>query len=103
MIATAGWDARIRVYSAKTIKELAVLKWHKGGCYATAFAAIGDENNDGDTASLSENQDPSSAEDLIQHSSTVSTVQQRRDAKARSTHWLAAGSKDGKVSLWDIY
>ena len=103
IIATAGWDARVRVYSAKTIKELAVLKWHKGGCYATAFAAIGDEINDGDAASLSEHQDPSSAEDLIQHSSAVNTVQQRRDAKARSTHWLAAGSKDGKVSLWDIY
>ncbi|MCJ1404172.1 ASTRA complex subunit [Xylographa trunciseda] len=38
--ATAGWDARVHVYSAKTMKELAVLKWHKEGCYATAFAEI---------------------------------------------------------------
>ena len=103
IIATAGWDARVRVYSAKAMKELAVLKWHKGGCYATAFAAIGDETNDVDPALLSGDQDQSGAEDLIRQSSTVSTVQQRRDAKAQTTHWLAAGSKDGKVSLWDIY
>ncbi|MCJ1416126.1 ASTRA complex subunit [Xylographa parallela] len=29
--ATAGWDARVHVYSAKTMKELVVLKWHKEG------------------------------------------------------------------------
>lgn len=32
-----------------------------------------------------------------------SSIQQRRDEKARTTHWLAIGAKDGKVSLWDIY
>ncbi|KAL9036011.1 MAG: hypothetical protein Q9214_006323, partial [Letrouitia sp. 1 TL-2023] len=40
IFATAGWDGRIRVYSGKTLRELAVLKWHKSGCYATAFAEI---------------------------------------------------------------
>lgn len=33
----------------------------------------------------------------------ILSVQQQRDEKARMTHWLAAGSKDGKVSLWDVY
>ena len=98
IFATAGWDSRIRVYSVKTMKELAVLKWHKGGCYATAFAAIHE-----DTGSVSESSDPSDHLAVAGQSSAVSTVQQRRDVKARSTHWLAAGSKDGKVSLWDIY
>ncbi|KAL8657492.1 MAG: hypothetical protein Q9226_001868 [Calogaya cf. arnoldii] len=106
VFATAGWDARVRVYSAKTMKELAVLKWHKLGCYTTAFAEI-------------ESCFPIKAEDypvkhedtegqqheksIVHQSSAVSTVQQRREAKAQSTHWLAAGSKDGKISLWDIY
>lgn len=95
VFATAGWDAHTRVYSGKTMKELAVLKWHKVGCYATAFAAIepaagGDDARDEEQA-------------LSEQSSIVSTVQQRRDQKARATHWLAAGAKDGKVSLWDIY
>ena len=89
------------------MREVAVLKWHKVGCYATAFAGVAsgradvahehvDDGDDGDgeqgTTMTSE-----------QKSSIVSTVQQRRDQKARATHWLAVGAKDGKVSLWDIY
>ena len=89
IFATAGWDGRVRVYAAKGLKELAVLKWHKEGCYATAFAEILDgqsgTSNDGAVA----------RREL--------TVAQQRAFKTQSTHWLAAGSKDGKVSLWDIY
>lgn len=103
IIATAGWDARIRVYSAKTLKELAVLKWHKGGCYATAFASVGHEVADRDSASSTESENSSDTHTLVKQSAALSIVQQRRDEEARSTHWLAAGSKDGKVSLWDIY
>lgn len=105
IFATAGWDARIRVYSAKTLKELAVLKWHKGGCYATAFAAIGYEATDSDSSRTSEDQGSSSSQDLVPRDQTtpISIVQQCRDEKATSTHWLAGGSKDGKVSLWEIY
>lgn len=111
------------------MKELAVLKWHKEGAYATAFAAIVPTITTATSAisnqastSASENEpssDPSASTTLDQipeeengtltkkkvetQSSAVSTVQRRRDEKARSTHWLAAGAKDGKVSLWDIY
>ncbi|KAL8850020.1 MAG: hypothetical protein Q9221_005037 [Calogaya cf. arnoldii] len=106
VFATAGWDARVRVYSAKTMKELAVLKWHKVGCYTTAFAEIGSccpikaEDHSVKQEDTEGQQDEKS---LVHQSSAVSTVQQRREAKAQSTHWLAAGSKDGKISLWDIY
>ena len=103
IIATAGWDARIRVYSAKTLTELAVLKWHRGGCYATAFAAVGENLKNGDTADTAEDAASSDTQALVPQSLAVSIVQRRRDEKARTTHWLAAGSKDGKVSLWDIY
>lgn len=109
ILATAGWDARIRVYGAKSMKEAAVLKWHKAGCYATAFAAL-------DEPTLTGLQTPEEVEDdhrgsvmdqnpdrSIERSSSTMTVQERRDTKAQTTHWLAAGSKDGKVSLWDIY
>jgi len=100
IFATAGWDGRIRVYSAKSMKELAVLKWHKDGCYAVAFAAIdvvGVQNMSDSTSSAS------SSVVVAKISSAIQTVGQTRDAKARNTHWLAAGAKDGKVSLWDIY
>lgn len=90
VFATAGWDGRVRVYAAKGLRELAVLKWHKEGCYATAFAEVLDESsrtsNDDDTVTRRE-----------------LTVAQQRAFKSQCTHWLAAGSKDGKVSLWDIY
>ena len=106
IFATAGWDSRIRVYAAKSMKEVAVLKWHKAGCYATAFATVEQ------STSLTGLQTPNELED--DHTMTrldsdldqnlpSTTVQERRDNKAQTTHWLAAGSKDGKVSLWDIY
>ena len=156
IFATAGWDSKVRVYSSKTMKELAVLKWHKQGCYTTAFAHVVDQEpakkppcsttNAVDTLRAadssptikedvqeSEEKLPGSeqsshptekmdlAEDtelLTQEATTEGTsnelspasvkslgsiVQQRRDEKAQTTHWLAAGSKDGKISLWDIY
>lgn len=90
IFATAGWDGRVRVYATKGVKELAVLKWHKEGCYATAFAEVLD----------SETKDVESGGVAAERELTVA---QQRAFKSRSTHWLAAGSKDGKVSLWDIY
>ena len=93
IFATAGWDGRVRVYSAKTMKELAVLRWHKEGCYAVAFANI-DSTPDMDMSEVSP------CQILVKHDLTVS---EQRTAKAKLTHWLAAGSKDGKVSWWDIY
>lgn len=101
VFATAGWDAHIRVYSGKTMKELAVLKWHKVGCYATAFAAIQAAAGDGMPGKDDEKTETTT--EIVAQSSAVSTVQQRRDEKAQTAHWLAAGAKDGKVSLWDIY
>ena len=156
IFATGGWDSKVRVYASKTMKELAVLKWHKEGCYTTAFAHVSDhpmakpqkppcptmmamntpsttnytdnENNAENGANLP-NAEPSSstAKELFDeqakplalcreggmsacntltsssNSPTDGLVQRRRDEKAQTTHWLAAGSKDGKISLWDIY
>lgn len=91
ILATAGWDSRVRVYSAKTLKELAVLKWHKEGCYAIAFAAIQDSD------------DPVNGTGVKPAGTSVTTARYRRGQRAKEAHWLAAGSKDGKISLWDIY
>ena len=81
ILATSGWDSRIRIYSAKSLKELAVLKWHKEGCYAVCFGKILPEED----------------------RESQKTVAEMREARVKQTHWLAAGSKDGKISLWDIY
>ncbi|OKL58085.1 ASTRA-associated protein 1 [Talaromyces atroroseus] len=96
IFATAGWDARIRVYSCRSVKELAVLKWHTEGCYAVAFAGI--------LSSVSTEDETSEAVvSAGQTDSPLQVVRQQRNQKAQQTHWLAAGSKDGKISLWDIY
>ncbi|KAK1064986.1 Astra associated protein 1 Asa1 [Friedmanniomyces endolithicus] len=90
IFATAGWDARVRVYSAKTMKEMAVLKWHKEGVYAVAFATGQDD-------------DAADSGDGMVVGKREMTVSEQRVRKTKETHWLAAGSKDGKVSLWDVY
>lgn len=99
VFATAGWDGRARVYGVKGMKELAVLKWHKEGCYAVAFADVETEKDgleeEGDV-------DESKGKEVVEGMETL-TVREERERKAKSTHWLAVGSKDGKVSLWDIY
>ena len=92
IFATAGWDGRVRVYAAaKGMRELAVLKWHKEGCYAVDFAEVLDGGVGG-----------TDGDDKGEPAKTL-TVSQQRLARSKATHWLAAGSKDGRVSLWDIY
>ena len=121
IFATAGWDGRIRVNSAAELEELAVLKWHKDGCYATAFAEVDSVLTEHTSASS-----PESGEETISRDGTedniklspevgaktilqngggtaLDAIKRRRDRKARTTHWLAGGGKDGKISLWDIY
>ncbi|KAK4666754.1 Astra associated protein 1 Asa1 [Podospora pseudopauciseta] len=111
IFATAGWDSMVRVYSVKTMKELAVLKWHQQGCYAVAFAAA----NTSPTTSPPQEEPPRPDDKKPEgsHSKEVTTQvpkmlveqtpKQKRLHQARTARWLAAGSKDGRVSLWDVY
>lgn len=97
IFATAGWDSRVRIYSAKSLKELAVLKWHKDGCYSTAFATISIVQD-----SIRETYPETETQVAVQHSA-LEIIKADRAAKAQSVHWLAAGGKDGKISMWEIY
>ena len=96
VFATAGWDSKVRVYATKSLKELAVLKWHKEGCYSLAFADVKEGN-----AETKDAEDKKGSA-LVKRSEDM-TVKQERLWKAKMAHWLAVGSKDTKVSLWDIY
>ena len=116
LLATAGWDTKGRVYRAPQEledgeqtrfvppKEIAVLKWHKEGCYCTAFAHVQQEN----TVNREQSNIQNSVKPLEQALETVGghdrmlTAAQRREREAKMTHWLALGSKDGKISLWNI-
>ncbi|GKZ28836.1 ASTRA complex subunit [Aspergillus brasiliensis] len=110
IFATAGWDSRVRVYSCKTMKQLAVLKWHKDGCYAVTFADVDVFNvrdaSEEDKPTLSPNSSGDGETQLAKRAESefsLATVHRQRYEKVQNTHWLAAGSKDGKISLWDIY
>lgn len=98
------------------MKELAVLSWHKTGCYATAFAQTDlvvlapaprikqkEPELVSDSTLSAEKEQEGKLALTKQQSSVVTNIQQRREEQAQNTHWIAAGSKDGKVSLWDIY
>lgn len=104
IFATAGWDGRVRVYSCKTLKELAVLKWHKVGCYSTAFADVAG-NITAEYGSIHGTERDTTHDPTVvsKPMSALDMIKQQRDEKARLTHWLAAGDKAGKISLWDIY
>ncbi|KAI0131785.1 WD40-repeat-containing domain protein [Xylariales sp. AK1849] len=105
ILATAGWDAKIRVYSAQTMRELAVLKWHQVGCYAVAFASLVSLSEE--IARDEKDSSPKGSSDggtvAIVPKLEDATVKDRRIKQSKEAHWLAAGSKDGKISLWDIY
>lgn len=104
LFATAGWDARFRVYAVRPMKELAVLKWHEAGCYTTAFAEVR-AAADGSGAPAEDRDAEKQSDRLVPTAKTQPSrpSQTRRSEKATSTHWLAGGSKDGKVSLWEVY
>ncbi|RYP73692.1 hypothetical protein DL769_004163 [Monosporascus sp. CRB-8-3] len=107
---TAGWDSKARVYSTKTMSELAVLKWHDVGCYTTAFALV-DRRDDSsvEVEGASETQFYGRSSDKDRTAVEVVprlgelSGRDRRIKQAKEAHWLAVGSKDGKISLWDIY
>ncbi|KIW11813.1 hypothetical protein PV08_09086 [Exophiala spinifera] len=104
IFATAGWDARIRVYSTRTIKELAVLQWHQQGCYATCFADVDLDLDDTTTPTEHSDSDPSiQSKEILAPPTALEIIKRKREEKARKVHWIAAGGKDGKISLWDIY
>lgn len=101
VFATAGWDARMRVYATATMREVAVLKWHQVGCYAAAFARLparDDDDDDDDDVAAPRDDDGSAVPRLVDV-----TLRDKRIEQARTAHWLAAGSKDGKVSLWAVF
>lgn len=104
LFATAGWDSKTRVYSTKSMREVAVLKWHAVGCFSVAFADItlDESSHDVDTNTKSTDDDPASTTTVVPRLLKM-TVKERRVKRATDAHWLATGSKDGKVSLWDVF
>jgi ASTRA-associated protein 1 len=126
IIASGGWDGRVRIYSTKTLREMAVLKWHDVGVYCTAFAKILDDEEGVEDQSLvgirsepatdgghSTHVEEHKYGDAIAGNETNRSPMKakvglgsrtvEREKKAQRMHYLAAGAKDGKVSLWEVF
>ena len=106
IFATAGWDSKVRAYSCKTMKELAVLQWHKVGCYAVAFADIPTappEEPSRNEANHGSDSGVPTVTALTTRTGGSTAVKDRRIQQAKTAHWVAAGAKDGKITLWEIY
>ncbi|KAF1919750.1 hypothetical protein BDU57DRAFT_513012 [Ampelomyces quisqualis] len=89
IFATGGWDSRIRIYSSKTLKEVAVLKWHKEGVYAVDFAQV---------------LEPRQLQRAdVPKETGLGKLQRQREVQTQLKHWIVAGAKDGKISLWEIF
>lgn len=105
IFATAGWDSKIRVYSARSMLQVAVLKWHPVGCFAVAFADLPNVDTAKHSltaAKLKDNEQP--PPEASPDCKIIKTaVKNKRLNRVKDAHWLAAGSKDGKVSLWDVF
>ena len=82
------------------MKELAVLKWHREGCYAVAFGEVLDGGGGGGGRWVKEREQEEEGDG---DGSEVLSVEKRREKRVKETHWVAGGAKDGKVSLWEIY
>jgi hypothetical protein len=96
ILVTGGWDSRIRIYSSKTLKEVAVLKWHKEGVYAVDFAQVLNPGSLGI-------EDQQGQPDMAVTSTSLGKLQRQREEQMQLKHWVVAGAKDGKVSLWEVF
>ncbi|KAF7872745.1 uncharacterized protein EAF02_008816 [Botrytis sinoallii] len=92
---TGGWDGRARVYGVAKLRELAVLKWHKDGCFCGCCCGCFGRGESGEGRGWE-------GEGVGGETGQLD-VKGERLRKARETHWVAVGGKDGKVSLWDVY
>jgi WD40 repeat protein len=97
---TGGWDSRVRIYSTRTLKEMAVLKWHKEGVYATGFGEI---INVEDSEKSVEQPVDGASQSVIRRETGLKKLQRQREEVIRGKHWAVAGAKDGRVSLWEVF
>ncbi|KAF0533488.1 WD40 repeat-like protein [Gigaspora margarita] len=84
IFATAGWDTKIRIFSSKSMKPLAILSYHRESVYALAFSRIESMDEQDHDKSTEEGKDLGNEE---------------RTEK----HYLVGGGKDQRISLWEIY
>ncbi|ORX37077.1 WD40-repeat-containing domain protein [Kockovaella imperatae] len=92
VVAVGGWDGKIRLFSAASLKPLGTLAFHRETVHTLAFANCVPVTNDtiapGDTASTLDLE----AEDSDEEEETREQLLRGR--------YLASGGKDTRIALW---
>jgi WD40 repeat protein len=96
VIATGGWDGRIRLFSASTGKPLGELSYHRESVHILAFAntralkdfGLGAEGNE--------------VESTIEIGEEGSDSEQADESAEFRERWLVSGGKDRRVALWSL-
>jgi WD40 repeat protein len=91
VIATGGWDGRIRLFSASTGKPLGELSYHRESVHILAFAntrAFKEEGNE--------------VESTIEIGEEDSESEQEDESAESRERWLVSGGKDRRVALWSL-
>ncbi|KAF2451433.1 WD40 repeat-like protein [Karstenula rhodostoma CBS 690.94] len=101
VLVTGGWDSRVRVYSTKTLREVAVLKWHQVGVYAVDFGEVLGREDVGKPAG--EHKAVGDGAEAVKRETGLAKLQRQREEAVQMKHWVAAGAKDGRVSLWEVF
>ena len=100
---------RIRLYSIKTFKPLGTLDYHKNGIQALTFARCAppplrpsqNQNGEGGVAARSGATPASVGEGDGAVDGDEDEEFSNSEIEARK-RWLAAGGKDGRISVWEL-
>ncbi|WWC62940.1 uncharacterized protein I303_105538 [Kwoniella dejecticola CBS 10117] len=95
VVAVGGWDGRIRLFSAQSLKPLGTLTSHRETVHALSFANAQDEEG-------------ANVESLAEEASTIDIEDESDEDEVDvddlppKERWLASGGKDTKVALWGL-
>ncbi|CAI6273589.1 unnamed protein product [Periconia digitata] len=103
LLVTGGWDKRVRIYSTKTLKEVAVLKWHAEGVYAVDFGEIMNMEDVAAGNAKDEQEHAEGGDEVAKRETGLGRLQRQREERMQVKHWVVSGAKDGKVSLWEVF
>lgn len=91
VLAVGGWDGHIRLFSSATGKPLGDLDYHRESIHALVFAHNTVTGIDGEMASTIELGDEEDSDD-----------DENGGGGVNRERWLASGSKDRRVALWEL-
>lgn len=112
IVASAGWDGRARVYSTKTLRELAVCggpKRNSAIAYSTVPSSSGTATEKASQACYAVafadvlTAQPNLNNELSVARSGSDARQHARTKRVTETHWLASAGADGRIALWEVY